>query len=149
MIIWGSINTDKLLNDKYSISTEQWEIHKQYQLDTYYRYIEDNSTTNIESFDRKIKDFIEAIKSKDIAYFDKIKDYDMGLYNELMNNFNDEQGYISQPDLSLYFSIIYKNIDKQDNRKFIVILKKKDSLFTQDVKNNKKNNDKFRYMIHQ
>ena len=142
-------NTDKLLNDKYSISTEQWEIHKQYQLDTYYRYIEDNSTQNIESFDKRIKDFIEAIKSKDVTYFDKIKDYDMGLYNELMNNFNDEQGYISQPDLSLYFSIIYKNVDKQDNRKFIVILKNKDSLFKQDVKSNKKNNDKFRYMIHQ
>lgn len=57
----------------------------------------------------KLIEFIAAILSKNLSYFEKIKEKMKTLHEELIYNFNDENGFIAQPLLSKYFGIINDN----------------------------------------
>ena len=137
-------NSDEFIGDKNSISEEEWNESKEYQLKHYYRDIK--VMNEAEEVDKKIDEFIEAIVSKNQSYFKKIKETDEILYEELIYNFDDENGFIAQPLLSKYFNIINDN-NFPDNKIFLQKLKEKDTLFNQDVDKNKTYKSKKRYLL--
>ncbi len=144
--------TDKLLDGKEDISLTQEEEQRQYQLENYYRDINNihNNLSSPEYLRQMFDEFIKAIKSIDIAYFEKIK-ANPKLYEELIYNFNDESdgasGYISKQDLFLYFNFIYPETPALNNKNLLNILKAKDEFFKQDVNINKTYNSKKRLLI--
>ncbi len=69
----------------------------------------------------KIQDFIDAIKSKNMPYFEKIKYEDNKLYKELEKDF--DRDMIKQPNINLYFNILYKENRFPENRNLIEKLK--------------------------
>ena len=95
-------------------------------------------------------DFITAIKSLDIAYFDKVQTSPK-LYEELIYNFNDEvdgaSGYISKQDLYQYFNLMYPENVALNNKTLLKYLKIRDDFFKQDVNKNKTFNSKKRLFI--
>lgn len=143
-------NSDALLNDNVYISPREWSELKYYQLEHYYR-----STDAIDvklsdnELDQMIDEFIMAIFSRTISYFEKVKS-NKELYNELIYNFNDKSngalGYISKQDLYLYFNLVYANNYFEDNKELLKLLKK-DDFFTQKVDDNKTYNGKKRLII--
>ncbi len=145
-------NTDKLLDGKEDISDDQWEEHKQYQLDNYYRRVQsiDDLPLSNEESDQKIDEFINAIKSVNIPYFENVSKNQM-LYDELIYNFNYDaeygSGYISKQDLYLYFNLIYDQNYFSDNKELLKLLKIKDDFFKQDVNSNKTYNGKKRFFL--
>lgn len=150
-------NTDKLLDGKGSISDEEWEEYKQYQLEHYYRNTTINkviiSITSKDYLDTKIDEFIKEIKSiekiqaGDVSYFDKIKDVNANKYDVLIHNFNDEVGYIARQELSFYFNIIYAEEYNIDNEDLLKKLKLKDDFFKQDVNKNPTYKSQKRYKL--
>jgi len=145
-------NTDKLLHGKEEISDMQWQEHKQYQLENYYRDIEslDDFVNPSEQLNQIIDEFIHAIITVDIPYFEKVQ-ASPKLYEELIYNFNDESGavsgYISKQDLYQYFNLIYPKYAFTNNKNLLKLLKNKDSFFKQDVNSNKTYNSKKRLLI--
>ena len=144
--------TDKLLDAKEDISKIQEEEQKQYQLGNYYRDVE-NSYDKVppsEYLNQIFDEFIDAIKSINISYFDKVKASPI-LYEELIYNFNDESesasGYISKQDLYLYFNLIYPENSFINNKDLLKLFKIKDDFFKQDVNTNKTYNSKKRLCI--
>lgn len=142
-------NSDALLNGNADITSSEWSELKHYQLENYYRNIDDfdSSVFDTAELNRHIDDFIAAIKSKDITYFEKLRTANIDKYEDLVYNFNDGSGYIAQPELSSYFNAVYGKNNFSVNRQFIDMLKRRDSLFEQNVKNNPKFKDKFRYSL--
>lgn len=142
-------NSDALLNGNADISSSEWDERKHYQLENYYRNVNDfdSSVFDTAELNQYIDDFINAIKSKDIIYFGKLKTVNLDKYEELIYNFNDGSGYIAQPELSSYFNTVHDKDYFLVNRQFIDLLKSKDFLFEQKVKQNPKYGDKFRYSI--
>ncbi|WWW12116.1 type IV secretion system DNA-binding domain-containing protein [Arcobacter cryaerophilus gv. pseudocryaerophilus] len=144
-------NSDSLLNGKEDISDAQWGELKEHQLKKYYRSIDNFNrlVVNTEELNQKIDEFIHAIKSINISYFDNVKD-NLNLYDELIFNFNDESnnvsGYISKQDMYLYFNLIYGQNYFSNNKDLLKLLKK-DNFFKQDVNSNKTSNGKKRYFI--
>lgn len=144
--------TDKLLDGKENISFFEEEEQNIYQLVKYYRDIEviDDSVAPSEQLKQKLDDFINAIKSLDIEYFNKIQDVPK-IYEEFIYNLNDETdnaiGYISKQDLSLYFNLIYPETPFEDNKLLLKLLKTRDDFFKQNVNSNKTYNSKKRYLI--
>ncbi len=137
-------NSDEFIGDKNSISEEEWNESKEYQLKHYYRDIK--VMNEAEEVDKKIDEFIEAIVSKNQSYFKKIKETDKTLYEELIYNFDDENGFIAQPLLSKYFNMINDN-NFLDNKIFLQKLKEKNTFFNQDVDKNKTYKSKKRYLL--
>lgn len=144
--------TDNLIDGKEDISSIQEEEQIDYQLEKYYRDIEnlDDSLAPSEQLKQKLDDFINAIKSIDIEYFNKIQSSPR-IYDELIYNLNDEtdnaSGYISKQDLSLYFNLIYPETPFEDNKLLLKLLKTRDDFFKQNVNSNKTYNSKKRYLI--
>lgn len=144
--------TDNLIDGKEDISSIQEEEQIDYQLEKYYRDIEnlDDSLAPSEQLKQKLDDFINAIKSLDIEYFNKIQDVPK-IYEEFIYNLNDETdnaiGYISKQDLSLYFNLIYPETPFEDNKLLLKLLKTRDDFFKQNVNSNKTYNSKKRYLI--
>ncbi|MDN5124759.1 type IV secretion system DNA-binding domain-containing protein [Aliarcobacter butzleri] len=144
-------NSDSLLNGKEDISDAQWGELKEHQLKKYYRSIDNFNrlVVNTEELNQKIDEFIHAIKSINISYFDNVKN-NLNLYDELIFNFNDESnnvsGYISKQDMYLYFNLIYGQNYFSNNKDLLKLLKK-DDFFKQDVNSNKTSNGKKRYFI--
>lgn len=91
--------------------------------------IEDNF-----DLDEKINEFIEAIKNIDIKYFEKVKESNLELYNELEESLKDEM--IPRKELSFYFNCIYGKEFFKDNDKLLNFLKNKEELFNQCVDKN-------------
>jgi hypothetical protein len=145
------INSDRLVNGKENISDAQWDELKEYQLSKYYRSIDtfNSLVVNTEELNKKIDEFINAIKSMNISYFNNVKN-DLNLHEELIYNFNDESnnalGYISKQDLYLYFNLVYGQKYFSNNKDLLKLLKK-DDFFKQDVNSNKTFNSKKRYFI--
>ena len=144
--------TNKLLEAKEDISFFEEEEQTIYQLEKYYRDIEnlDDSLAPSEQLKQKLDDFINAIKSLDIEYFNKIQSSPR-IYDELIYNLNDETdnaiGYISKQDLYLYFNLIYPETTFEDNKLLLKLLKTRDDFFKQNVNSNKTYNSKKRYLI--
>lgn len=144
-------NSDSLIDGKEDISDAQWDELKEYQLEHYYRSIDNfnNLIVNTEELNQKIDEFTNAIKSLNISYFNKVEK-DSTLHEELIYNFNDESnnalGYISKQDLYLYFNLVYGQKYFSNNKDLLKLLKK-DDFFKQDVNSNKTFNSKKRYFI--
>ncbi|MCT7514782.1 type IV secretory system conjugative DNA transfer family protein [Aliarcobacter cryaerophilus] len=144
--------TDKLLDGKENISFFEEEEQNIYQLVKYYRDIEviDDSVAPSEQLKQKLDDFINAIKSLDIEYFNKIQSSPK-IYEELIYNLNDEtdnaSGYISKQDLYIYFNLIHPETSFEDNKSLLKVLKTRDDFFKQNVNSNKTYNSKKRYLI--
>lgn len=144
--------TDKLLDGKENISFFEEEEQNIYQLVKYYRDIEnlDDSLAPSEQLKQKLDDFINAIKSLDIEYFNKIQDVPK-IYEEFIYNLNDKTdnaiGYISKQDLYIYFNLIHPETSFEDNKSLLKVLKTRDDFFKQNVNSNKTYNSKKRYLI--
>ncbi|MCX6077482.1 MAG: type IV secretion system DNA-binding domain-containing protein [Campylobacterales bacterium] len=144
--------SDRLLNGKEDISQAQEEEQKQYQLEYFYRNVEsiDDKVEPSEYLNQIFDEFINAIKSIDIPYFDKVQ-ASPKLYEELIYNFNDESegacGYISKQDLYLYLNLIYPESSFISNKDLLKLIKIKDNFFKQDVNTNKTYNSKKRLFI--
>jgi len=111
------------------------------RIDTEARQIlkESQATSNInkDDIDIQIDTFIQAIKDKDIDYFDKVKGTrdkkDDDIYEQLICAFNQDNGYFIGQDLYLYYNAIYEQPFKI-NRLLMNRLKDKDAMFMQEVK---------------
>jgi len=122
--------TDTLLASQKDIGLAQSAIDTQ----------DRESITNIKSpnidkkdLDDKLDAFIQAIKNKDIDYFEKVKDNDGVIYEHLKNAFNKDEGYFIGQDLHLYYNSIHAQ--KYENKKHLMDkLKDKDEMFNQEVK---------------
>ena len=138
-------NSDEYIGDKNSLSENEWNESKEYQLNHYYRDIK--VINEVEEIDIKVDEFIAAVLSKNLVYFEKIKERDETLYEELIYNFNDENGFIAQPLLSKYFAIINDNNHFSENKVFLQKLKEKNKFFNQDLDKNKTYKSKKRYLL--
>jgi len=140
-------NTGELLKDKMAISPTLWEEYKEYQLEQYYRStIEEEQLSDEEELEIKVDEFINAIKSKKMEYFEKLENNE-----EFMNSINDDRdgakGYISRQDLLLYFNTIHSDNHFKDNEEFLNYLKEKDDFFKEKINSNKTYKGKKRYKI--
>ena len=108
-----------------------------YAMDTRERQeISGNKTSNInkEDVEKDIDDFIQAIKDKNIEYFEKVKEVEDGaIYERLKNAFNYEDGYFIGQDLLHYYNATHEQ--KFENKKQLTDkVKEKDAMFAQEVK---------------
>lgn len=116
-------NTEKLLNRKENISDEQWEEHKQYQLEHFYR------STIIEEIDRRtiiqeamdisklIDEFIQAIKGTNLSEsscLKRIEKSDPDRFEEIQSDFNyintdtqKKQPRIRQQEINIVFKLAF------------------------------------------
>lgn len=138
-------NSDEFIGDKNSLSEEEWNESKEYQLKHYYRDIK--VINEAEEIDKKIDEFIESILFKNLSYFEKIKERDKTLHEELVYNFDDENGFIAQPLLCKYFNIINENNYFSENKPFLQKLKEKNDFFNQNVDKNKTYKSRKRYLL--
>lgn len=144
--------TDRLLSGREDISPSEQIEQKQYQLSYNYRpLVSMQSKAELqEQINQGLNDFIVAIKSIDIAYFDKVRINPI-LHEELVYNFNDESddasGYISKQDLYLYFNLIYPEYTIANNKELLKLLKNRDDFFKQNVNSHKTYNGKKRLLI--
>lgn len=92
------------------------------------------SNVNKDDIENSLDKFIEAIKNKDIEYFEKVKNIENGtIYEHLKNSFEKEDGYFIGQDLLLYYNAL--NEQKFDKKKDLMDrLKAKDKMFLQEVK---------------
>ena len=144
-----------LENDLHNFSN----ILAQYQTDTKYFTIAETDEKDVLStmkksvfrtkdLENKIQKFIDAIKNKNIYYFNILKqENNKSLYNELVENFKEDSIY--QPKLSEYFNIVYGDIIFLDNMYFIEILKEKECLFNQTPDDKFKLNGQRRYKLYE
>lgn len=133
--------------EDFSNILAQYPVHDQfanYALETEDRY-PPVKTIDANTLDKNIQDFIEAIKSKKISYFEPIKAINSVLYDELIHNFS--EGMIARQELFSYFDMLNPGSDFSDNKDFLAILRDKDPFFMQNIDNNKQYNKKKRYRI--
>lgn len=94
------------------------------------------TTPNVDkkAIEDSLDKFIEAIKNKDIEYFEKLKDIENGtIYEHLKNAFEKDDGYFIGQDLLHYYNAVNEQkFDKNKNLKNK--LKVKDNMFKQEVK---------------
>jgi hypothetical protein len=108
-----------------------------YAMDTNDRKeISGNKTSNInkEDVEKDIDAFITAIKTKDLKYFEKVKELEDGvIYEHLKSAFTKDEGYFIGQDLLHYYNATHEQ--KFENKKHLMDkLKEKDEMFTQEVK---------------
>lgn len=108
-----------------------------YAMDTKHRQeISGNKTSNInkEDVENEIDAFIQAIKDKDIEYFEKVKEVEDGaIYEQLKSAFDKDDGYFIGQDLLNYYNATHEQ--KFENKKQLMDkLKEKDEMFSQEVK---------------
>lgn len=102
-------------------------------------------TIDANTLDKNIQNFIDAIKSKNIGYFEPIKAINSALYDELIHNFS--EGVIARQELFSYFDMLYSGSGIANNKGFLKILKNKDSFFVQNIDKSIQYNKKKRYTI--
>ena len=155
-------NTTKLLNGNEGISNEEWEEHKQYQLENYYRSTikEEDEVKNEVKFYEMIDEFIQAIKTQNLSdgsCLKKIEQIEPKRFEEIEADFNFEKDGIKQPrirqqEINIVFQLAFGQDKEIDNRKFSDILKPKDTMFketetmSQDKKYRNKTQEKY-YLI--
>ena len=150
-------NSDKLIGDKKSITNEDWQENKQYQLDKYYRYITRVKTQEEKEIElnKRIDEFIEAIKTLDANYFKILLDTD----SNFLKNFNNEKddsndkiddgidGYIAQPKLADYFNKLHPELDDIDNDTMLKKLKEIEYFSKQTLDDKSRRFNQRRYKI--
>ena len=112
------------------------EIAKEKFITTEREILKGVTTPNIdkEAIEDSIDKFIEAIKNKDIEYFEKVKDIENGtIYEHLKNAFEKDDGYFIGQDILHYYNTV--NEQKFDKKKDLMDkLKAKNNMFSQEVK---------------
>lgn len=84
------------------------------------------------NIDQQINEFVQAFKSQNIDYFDKVKEIeDSKLYEELKDALLKEDGFYIKQDLSKYYNVIYDQSFKNDE--LMNILQTKDDMFKQQI----------------
>ena len=122
-------NTKRLLDDNEYISEEQWEEYKQYQLDNYYRDLQKNEDENDlsnDDFYTKIKEFIHAIKTRNLeepSCLANVK-IDQLMYEELKDDF--AQFRIKQYGINTLFQLAFKQKDLLNTNKITNELNQED-----------------------
>lgn len=94
---------------------------------------------------KKIREFVIAIQNKNINFFNQLSKENKELYNELLNNF--EENMIAQPLLSEYFNIVNQDIVFEENSYLLDILKQDYEMFKITPDDKSKYNGKKRYKI--
>lgn len=136
-------NTEKLLDGKGRISNEQWEEHKQYQLENFYRSTKKEDIKNIDKVKEKINienmidQFVEAIKSKDLSEtscLKKIKFKDQKRFEEIKDDFEYEKETTKQPrirqqEINIVFQLAFNQEEPIDKNEFFKKLKDKNEIF--------------------
>lgn len=136
-------NTDRFLDSSEEISNEQWEEHKHYQLERYYRLINQKTTT--QPTDDELKTMIQKFKadfiSKNLAEASCLYKLEISAperFKEIKSDFefrtpkNDEyKPRIRQQEISVIFSLAFKLDYIFDNAKFIQMLKGENDMFNQ------------------
>lgn len=102
-------------------------------------------TIDANTLDKNIQNFIDAIKSKNIGYFEPIKAINSALYDELIHNFS--EGMIARQELFSYFDMLYSGSGITDNKDFLNMLKHKDFFFGQNIDKSIQYKKKKRYKI--
>ena len=136
-------NTDRFLDTSEEISNEEWEEHKQYQLNKYYRLIKPKTTS--QPTDDELKAMIQEFKSDfisknlteasclyklEISAQDKIKEIKSDF--EFRRTKDDEyKPRIRQQEISVIFSLAFELDYTFDNAKFIQMLKGENDMFNQ------------------
>lgn len=160
-------NSKKLLDGEGIISDEQWEEHKQYQLENYYR------STKKEEIDPRIKlqelrehsemidEFIQAIKSKDLSdksCLKKIAILDNDRFKEIEEDFDYinpdsqvKQPRIRQQEINIVFKLAFNQDELIPKDEFFKKLRKqlmfnKAVMMPQNKKYRDKNQEKY-YLI--
>lgn len=92
------------------------------------------TTPNIdkEAIEDSLDKFIEAIKNKDIEYFEKLKDTENGTIYQHFKNAFDNGYFIGQDILHYYNAVTEQKFDKKKD--LMDRLKAKDNMFLQEVK---------------
>ena len=132
-------NTTKLLNGNESISNEEWEEHKQYQLKNYYRStikedLEEEEAKNEIDFDEMIDEFIKAIKTQNLSDESCLRRLESKRFEEIEADFNFEKDGIKQPrirqqEINIVFQLAFNQDDIIEKTEFFKKLKEKDSMF--------------------
>ena len=134
--IYSDLNnfTDRLVN--YKIISE----NALTKVDTEARQIlkgNESSNVNKDDINKRLDDFIQAIKDKDTDYFEKVygtKDKKGGdVYEHLKYAFNKDDGYFIGQDMYLYYNAI-NELPFKTNKPLMDRLKIKDKMFRQEVK---------------
>jgi hypothetical protein len=111
--------------------------YAKYAMDTQERkeIINDKSSNiNKEDIDQTINDFIQAIKAKDIDYFEKVSDLeDSNIYEHLKNAFELDDGYFIGQDILKYYNALHEHKFEKKHQ-LMERLKQIDSMFSQEVK---------------
>ena len=127
--------TDKELDTFSSILSSFYDINKGAPVIINPNHTQDNKDVSEElDQDEKINMFVQAIKTKNLSYFEKVKDLEDGrFYNELKHAFFEmDDAYFIGQDLYHYYNAIYgKSFEK--NKQLMDILKKKDDVFIQET----------------
>ena len=137
-------NTDRFLDSSEEISNEQWEEHKHYQLERYYRLINQKTTTQ-PTFD-EIKKMIQQFKndfiSKNLTETSCLYKLEISAperFKEIKHDFefrtpkdNEYKPRIRQQEFSIIFSLAFELHNYTiDNSKFIQLLKGENDIFNQ------------------
>ena len=145
-------NSEKLLDGKESISDEQWEEHKKYQLEKYYRNtnkeeIEENDIAQQEkSFDKMINEFIQAIKTADLSEnscLRKIELADPDRFKEIKEDLeymkdDAKQPRIRQQELNIAFKLAFEQTVELTNKTFTDIFNQDNMFGAAQMKNRDK-----------
>jgi len=137
LILENKIEED-LENFADTLQTFNWDLKlAKYAMDTQDREVViDNKSSNIvkEDIDNDINTFIQAIKDKNLNYFEKLKEVDDGIiYDHLVIAFNKDDGYFIGQDLLYYYNATHQ-IPFQNKKQLTDKLKEKDEMFAQEVK---------------
>ncbi len=137
-------NTDKFLDSSEEISNEQWEEHKHYQLERYYRLTKPKTTTQptddeLKAMIQKFKaDFISKNLTETSCLYKLNTSATSKKFKELEHDFefrtskDDEyKPRIRQQEISVIFSLAFKLDYTFDNAKFIQMLKGENDMFNQ------------------
>jgi len=121
---FAEILRDFPYNDEYARYALNTDIRKKIIKDT-------QSNVNKVDIEEHINSFIQAIKDKDIDFFENVKSLDDGsIYSHLVSAFED--GYFIGQDLYKYYNAIFPN-EFNSQKQLIDRLKLKDNMFKQII----------------
>ena len=96
---------------------------------------ENNDAEEVENSDTNIDLFINAIKNKDLQYFNKVKEIEDGMqYEHMKNAFEKDDGYFISQDIYLYYTNVINKPFYKKKQDLMNNLKEKDKMFKQEVK---------------
>jgi hypothetical protein len=142
--------TDRFLDGKENISSAQLEEHKQYELKTYYRPINQNTSSQqpteddliqmIQQFKNDVKSVLSSKISIESSSLNNLSKKNSEKFDEIKSDityFDTNKGIarprIRQQEISTIFQMVFGLSEAISNRKFIALLKSEnqDDLFNQ------------------